>query len=59
LVSKRLTKNILVLRLEIRRETQDLKAIAIADGPEVKFAADLHEARRASRPVGGSILSCA
>jgi len=55
LVSKRLTKNILVLRFEISCETQDLKAVAIADGPEVKFVADLHEAGCASCPVGGSI----
>jgi hypothetical protein len=53
--SKRFTQNFLVLRFEIRRETQDLKAIAIAHGPEVEFVADLDEARCAPGPVGGSI----
>jgi hypothetical protein len=55
LIPQRFTKNILVLRFEIGRETQDLKSIAIADGPKVEFVADLDEARCASGPVGGSI----
>src|SRR6185437_12278514 len=35
--------------------TEDLKAVAIADGPKVEFVAGLDEARCASCPVGSSI----
>jgi hypothetical protein len=54
LASERFPKNIFVLRFEICRETQHLKAVAIAHGSEVELVAHLDEARRARGPVGVS-----